>query len=228
MEKFLAAALYLFCMCVASSAQDMRRAKLTVEAENVEMHYSPGAKSPVIKSEWMDGSFFIVEYPPAKDKEDGSEWLKILFFVSPLGDSFIQVHKLEDFKFAYPYVSAQFVETSPLWESDYEELDYLKRGRPPGIAIGEKIEGLGGYICEVLSPIALCKEPKAGAGKITIPFGEKILVPEGDAHIYSDVDEVSWFFLLDERQCVLGWIKSKDWDSMKSSLKATGEGVYPE
>jgi hypothetical protein len=184
-------------------------------------------KSPVIKSEWMNESFFIVEYPPAKDKEDGSEWFKLLFFVSALDDSFVQVHKLEDFKFAYPYVSAKFVETSPLEESDYEELDYLKRGRPPGITIGGKIE-MGGYICEVLSPITLYKEPKVGAGKITISSGGKILVPEGDAHFYSDVDEVSWFFLLDNGQRVLGWIKGKDWDSMKNSLKATGEGVYLE
>jgi len=199
----------LLCAASAEAAQNVVRATLTGNSVNI--HSEPSSKSKVY-TQASRSDFFLLDSTPIRDESDNSEWYKILFIIGIDYDIF-QAHKLSEYDFSYPYVSAVFVEKEPLTDYDQRQLDYLKQGRPPRIKVGDDFSEYGPYTSHVLqAPVTLRKEPKNDAEKILLPAGTIILYSDEwmGWSIYHDMDDTAWGIRIGEDQKVLGWTTLED------------------
>jgi hypothetical protein len=210
MKKFVVTLFLLFLLYGEAVAQNL--IKLIVTGDNVNLRDAPNSKGKVLSQAFRD-NVFIVDATPVQAK-DKSMWHKIIFSVDDYFDHLAQVHKLPIFNFSYPYISAKFVRQVPMTQYDRKELELLKQGRPPRSKIGDTFE-IDGIIHISQAPIVLYKTPKNGAEKITIPPGTKFLLPQTEAYIHHDMEEIEWTILLGQNADLLGWIT---WEEFKSSL----------
>ncbi|GHV30126.1 hypothetical protein FACS1894167_10480 [Synergistales bacterium] len=211
--------------------------RITVNDENVKIRTTPGSKGKVIED--TGTSIYIAEAQTIQDKGDKSKWYKILFAFNEYDETISQVNKLPHWGSSYVYVNAKSAQEEPLTEADIRELDYLGKGRPPMLKVGDKFSSppfsatdptiksktQDGLVAVPLrDAYTLFSEPKKSAKGIQIPKGTKILAYEAeygtdDFYYHTDADEVSWAPVADENYKIIGWVNSGHKDINGKELK---------
>jgi len=222
LRKYGICLLFLFMFSSYAEAQDILRAVVT--GDEVNIRSAPSSKGKVFGR--VDKYYtFLVDAVPIQDESDGSKWYKILFDYD-FNFYFLQAHRMHSYDFSYPYISARFVRIEPLEEYEQWELDYLKQGRPTDDHVGDDLsisfrrEEMESYVLKV--PVALYKEPRSGADRIVIPAETAVLFgihPEtGALYNHLDIDDVPWFYVMDENIKILGWATGEEVDIIVGDL----------
>jgi len=187
-----------------AAAQDI--IKIVVTGDSVNLRSEPSTKGKVY-CQVNFNTAFLADPVPIRDRSDNSEWYKILFTFSELDNRIIQTHKLSVYNFSYPYISARFAKKEPLNEFDENQLDYLRRGKPLNIHVGDDLSVYDLSIeSETLkAPLTLRKEPKADSDSIVVPAGTIVLICIGELGVYADMDENYWLYIMDKDQKLIGW-----------------------
>ena len=189
---------------------------VVVTGDNVNIRSAPSAKGKAL-AQASEGEAFLVDPVPIRDNSDNSEWYKILFSTSIMDDKIYQAHKLSQYEFSYPYISAAFVRKEPLTDYQQRQLDYLAQGRPVRAKVGddfsEYLEYTAPYVLK--APATLRLEPKSDAEKITLPAGTVIIFNDAtEWDYYHDMEETPWIWVIGENKTMLGFITAEDWNEL--------------
>ena len=211
---FLVCFLFLFLFSPFAEAQDVIGVVVTGDNVNIRSEPSSGGK---VLAQASESETFLVDPSPIRDGSDNSEWYKILFSTSMMDDTIFQAHKLSQYDFSYPYISAAFVRTEPLTDYQQWQLDYLKQGRPVRLKVGddfsEYLEYTAPYVLH--TPAALRRDPKTDSEQITLPAGTVIIFNDAtEWDFYRDMDETPWIYVIGENKTMLGWITAEDWNEL--------------
>ena len=207
-----------------AEAKDVVRGFVT--GDNVNIRSAPSTKGKVHMQAWS-GACFLVDPLPIRDGSDNSEWYKILFSVIEQNGVIQQAHKLQEYGFSYPYISARFVRTEPISEYEQRQLDYWKQGRPFPAKVGYDLsEYLEPYFARFVLklPVTLLAEPKNDAPAVELAAGTVILFNDATEYdFYYDMEEIPWLFVIGEDKKLLGWVTGEGWGDIFGLLSKEPE-----
>ncbi|MCL2010870.1 MAG: hypothetical protein FWG71_10075, partial [Synergistaceae bacterium] len=203
--------LFLFLCSPFAEAQDVIGGVVT--GDNVNIRSAPSSRGKAL-AQAAEGDTFLVDPVPIRDGSDNSEWYKILFSTSIMDDTIYQAHKLSQYDFSYPYISARFVRKEPLTDYQQRQLDYLAQGRPVRLKVGDDMSEYWDYTApyELKTPATLRRDPKTDSEQITLPVGTVIIFNDAtEWDFYHDMEETPWIWVMGENKTILGWITAEDW-----------------
>jgi ankyrin repeat protein len=196
---------------------DRDLAHLSVSGNNVNVRAAPNMKGAVA-FQVDDIDEFIAERAAVTDPSDKSKWHRLFFRIwGESGAGFLKTPL---------YISANFASVLPLTNSDKNELEWFRKGRPPLLSLeedaslkyAEEIEYMRPY--SLSRPIILLTAPESGAGKIDVARGTQILFVDGAGSLFGehlDLNDERWIALIGANRKVLGWIR---WAELADMLES--------
>jgi ankyrin repeat protein len=195
---------------------DRDLAHLSVSGNNVNVRAAPNMEGAVA-FQVDDIDEFIAERAAVTDPSDKSKWHRLFFRIwGESGAGFLKTPL---------YISAKFASVLPLTNSDKNELEWFRKGRPPLLSLeedvslkyAEEIEYMRPY--SLSRPLILLTAPESGAGKIDVARGTQILFVDGAGSIFGehlDLNDERWIALIGANRKVLGWIR---WSELADMLE---------
>jgi hypothetical protein len=201
--------------------------KVEVTGTNINIRSEPSSKGKVIRQASKKDDFgetcFIVDSSNIQNKNDKTEWYKIVFEIDNFSVDIIQ-------SLPNPYISKKYVKVVPLSENEKKMLEWFSRGRPPFYKTGDVLQKSmeGWKVVPITETMTLYSEPVENAKKVNFPKGTGIIVSaypddigglgafesatyqDGRYYFHIDMKDVEWFPVVGENRTIVGWYKRSE------------------
>ena len=200
-------------------------------SQEFKLYAEPDSKGKRLGVSFESSSLFI-DPTPIINKNDNSQWYRVVY-CWPYGDLMLrQVNKLPDFNKNFAYVNAKDVTTKPIEDYVKSQITWLREGRPPQHKVGDTLdvskEDMAGLIIiEFTASATLLAEPREGAQAINVPKGLQCLGPmyaseDSFPVCHANMDEENWALIVDAKtKKVLGWIKPEKLNKISKYIEPT-------